>query len=98
MTLASLLPSFSAADIETYLRRANYNLPPAFVERITEKSCGNPLFLREYLALLHARGQVSFGNGESTRASVWVEQEVAITAFLTPSSPSPGRSVPGRRG
>ena len=36
-----------------------------------------------YVFILHARGQVSFGNGESTRASVWVEQEVAITAFLT---------------
>jgi hypothetical protein len=36
------------------------------------------------LAIMHPRGEVSFpGGGTHTRASVWIEQELAIAAFLT---------------
>jgi hypothetical protein len=36
-----------------------------------------------FVAVLHRRGVVETPNGEHTRASVWIEQEIAIAAFLT---------------
>lgn len=35
------------------------------------------------IAIMHPRGLVKFnGNSECTRASVWIEQEIAIAAFM----------------
>jgi len=35
------------------------------------------------VAVMHERGRVATPSGELTRASVWIEQEIAIAAFLT---------------
>jgi hypothetical protein len=36
-----------------------------------------------FVAILHHRGAVHTRSGEHVRASVWIEQEIAIAAFLT---------------
>jgi len=38
-----------------------------------------------FIAVMHRRGEVSSPTGEHTRGSVWVEQEIAIAAFLKQS-------------
>lgn len=44
-----------------------------------------------FFAVMHPRGVVSFpGGGSHTRGSVWIEQEIAIAAFMTRYS---GRSI-----
>jgi hypothetical protein len=35
-----------------------------------------------FIAIMHHRGKVTTPSGEHTRASVWIEQEIAIAAFL----------------
>ena len=35
-----------------------------------------------FVAVMHNRGEVQTPNGKQVRASVWVEQEIAIAAFL----------------
>jgi hypothetical protein len=36
-----------------------------------------------FVAVMHFRGDVKTANGIQSRASVWIEQEIAIAAFLT---------------
>src|SRR6267143_2201178 len=44
-----------------------------------------------FIAVMHPRGMVSFpGGAKHTRGSVWIEQEVAIAAFMTQYS---GRNI-----
>jgi hypothetical protein len=44
-----------------------------------------------FIAIMHPRGVVSFsGGGSHTRGSVWIEQEIAIAAFLAKHS---GRDI-----
>lgn len=52
------VPYFSTADVQTFLQQREYQFPEDLVEQISQQSGGNPLFLREYLNLLHARGNV----------------------------------------
>jgi hypothetical protein len=74
--IANLINStqkFSAyfADTQSNLRGLHENI----LEQL-ERCAG-------FIAVMHPRGTVSFPNGESlTRASVWVEQEIAIAAFI----------------
>jgi hypothetical protein len=35
-----------------------------------------------FIAIMHDRGRVSIPNGQITRASVWIEQEIAIAALM----------------
>lgn len=44
-----------------------------------------------FVAVMHARGAVKTLHGSHTRASVWVEQEIAIAAFLEQAQ---GRKIP----
>jgi hypothetical protein len=43
------------------------------------------------VAVMHHRGTVKTPHGEKTRGSVWVEQEIAIAAFLAQAQ---GRNLP----
>jgi hypothetical protein len=42
-----------------------------------------------FVAVMHHRGNLTTPNGTHTRASVWVEQELAIAAFLTQAQQRP---------
>lgn len=44
-----------------------------------------------FVAVMHRRGSVQTPQGEWTRASVWIEQEIAIAAFLAQAQ---GRTLP----
>lgn len=66
-------PKFSAyfADMQSSLRGLHENI----LEKL--EHCAG------FIAIMHPRGTVSFSDGKSfTRASVWVEQEIAIAAFI----------------
>ena len=52
------LPSFGLENVREFVSRMNYRFPDAFTERLWQQSKGNPLFIREYLTLLHARAQI----------------------------------------
>lgn len=66
-------PSFLAyfADMQSSLRGLNENI----LDRL--RDCVG------FVTVMHPRGTVSFGNGSViTRASVWIEQEIAIAAYI----------------
>jgi hypothetical protein len=66
-------PNFCAyfADMQSNLRGLNENI----LEKLA--NCAG------FVAIMHPRGTVSFSDGASfRRASVWVEQEIAIAAFI----------------
>lgn len=52
------LPGFNTTDVQSFLQRMEHHFPDSLISRLAEQSAGNPLFLREYLALLQARGEV----------------------------------------
>lgn len=52
------LPNFQKEEIHQFLVHQNYAFPEPVIEQLAQRSEGNPLFLREYLSLLHARNQI----------------------------------------
>ena len=44
-----------------------------------------------FLAVMHKRGKVTWPGGELTRASVWIQQELAIVSFLNHQRHAPRR-------
>jgi len=52
------------------------------VEAFTQNILGRLNRCVGFIAILHDRGQVKTPAGEVTRASVWIEQEIAVAAFV----------------
>src|SRR5260370_6655098 len=52
------------------------------LEGLTQNIFGSLNSCAGFIAIMHFRGTVSTPNGERTRASVWIEQEIAIAAFI----------------
>lgn len=70
------LTNFTLANTEQYLELREHRFPKAFVKRLWRESGGNPLFIREYLALLHAKRLTVREKGFFTLAEPEVEVEI----------------------
>ena len=54
------------------------------LEELTKNILGNLNRCVGLIVIMHPRGMVTFPNGQQRiRASIWIEQEIAIAAFLT---------------
>lgn len=58
------LSKFSMQDLEEFLRRSQHRFPGEFVEQLFKYSGGNPLFIKEYVTLLHRRRLVRREQGQ----------------------------------
>ncbi|GAP15981.1 protein containg AAA ATPase domain [Longilinea arvoryzae] len=70
------LSNFTLANTEQYLELREHHLPRAFIKRLWRESGGNPLFIREYLALLHAKHLTQREKGYFILAQPEVEVEI----------------------
>jgi predicted ATPase len=73
------LPAFSAEDLVKFLTRGGHNLPSSFVNLLWRQSGGNPLFVQEYVALMHMRGLLKRDRGIFVLAQPDVEVEIPGT-------------------
>lgn len=73
------LTSFTHADLEQFLKSRRYNFPTEFVDRLRRQSGGNPLFVQEYVTLLHNRGLVREEQGAFVLTQAAVEVAIPDT-------------------
>lgn len=73
------VPNFTRQNLEAFLEHSQHQLPEPFKERIWQQSGGNPLFIREYVILLHDKRLLKRQKG----AYVLVGKEVAIEVPTT---------------
>lgn len=73
------VPTFALADVKQFLEMSRHQLPDEFVERIWQQSGGNPLFVREYVNLLHSRKLLKRRVGNFTLAQPTTTIEIPAT-------------------
>lgn len=73
------LPNFRLEDVREFVTLQNYRFSDAFTERLWDRSKGNPLFIREYLTLLHARAQIQREQGALTLAPEAEDEPIPAT-------------------
>lgn len=52
------ISNFNLEDLDHYLESRQYRFPSEFFKHLYQQSGGNPLFIQEYLVLLHSRHQL----------------------------------------
>ena len=73
------LVGFAEDDVKDFLVRSGHAFPESFVLRLQQRSGGNPLFLQEYVSLLHARHLVQRKGGAFVLTQSDVEAEIPTT-------------------
>jgi tetratricopeptide (TPR) repeat protein len=58
------VPNLSLNDIQDLLTQQHFAFSPEFVERLCQRSSGNPFYIREFLQLLQSRGLVQREQGQ----------------------------------
>jgi predicted ATPase len=60
------LPYFTQIDVHELVSSLNYRFSVSFIERLWQQSNGNPMFIREFLTLLHTRALIQREQGYLT--------------------------------
>ena len=82
-----------------YAMVENLGMQPFFAEQVQDLKGLNESILDNlrdcvgFITVLHPRGTISRPSGQHTRASVWIEQEIAITAYIQHAEKRPLRVI-----